>query len=95
MIAVGSLKVGTSPDGADGAAGAGEGVEGIFDGAEDVVDCAGAGGADGVCAEAELGVEGTALLVELAGGAFGLFDQHLHRIKISMNIDRPSTPYTL
>ena len=71
VIAVGSLNVGTSPAGADGTVGAGEGVGGIFEGAEDVVDCVGAEGADGVCAEAELGVDGAALLAELAGGAFG------------------------
>ena len=48
VIAVGSLKVGMSPDGADGAAGAGDGVDGLADGADDVADCAGAGGTDGV-----------------------------------------------
>lgn len=48
VIAVGSLKVGMSPDGADAAAGAGDGVDGTADGADDVADCAGAGGADGV-----------------------------------------------
>ena len=68
---MGSLKVGMSPDGADGAAGAGEGVDGTADGADNVADCVGAGGTDGVCADAEPGVDGTALLAELAAGAFG------------------------